>query len=126
MKKVSLLVAIFALGMFIFGTSNAFADNGPTIGSASSGVQEDYHVTLSNLPPVTITHSVDPLTITPGNSVACSNQASGYTTQNQYLRVFDLQNDFGINDPFTVSSVDFALESVTDDSPAGLQRRRRI
>ncbi len=43
----------------------------------------------------TITHSVDPVTVTAGTGVACT--AAGITSDNQYWRSFILA-DFGITD----------------------------
>ncbi len=65
---------------------------------------------LSRGGPTTITHSLDPLTITPANSVSCNVGAPDFFhTDNSYLRVFDL-NSFGITDPFSVTEVEIGIE----------------
>ncbi len=56
----------------------------------------------------TITHSVDPVTVTAGMSVACTN--GGITSDNQYWRSFILAN-FGITQDFNVTMVEVGIES---------------
>ena len=51
-------------------------------------------------------------TVTALASVACSDQATLYTRDNSYYRVFRLA-DFGINRPFTPSTVTFGVEQAT-------------
>jgi len=58
----------------------------------------------------TITHSIDPVTIIPGNSVACA--IADTTYDNQYWRSF-LLKDFGISPEFSVSMVDIGIENAT-------------
>jgi hypothetical protein len=59
---------------------------------------------------VTITHSVDPVTITAGNSVTCS--AGGITSDNQLWRSFVL-SDFSLPLGLDVTSVEFGIEEAT-------------
>jgi hypothetical protein len=63
------------------------------------------------LAPQSITQSIDPYTIVLGTSVACSDGV--YTTENAWLRLFDLDDDHGLVGAFTVSSVDWGMERVT-------------
>jgi hypothetical protein len=58
-----------------------------------------------------ITQSVDPYTIEAGASVACS--GGGFTTENAWLRLFDLDGDHGLVGAFHVDSVDWGMETVT-------------
>jgi hypothetical protein len=60
---------------------------------------------------IAITQSTDPHTITSGSSVACSDGI--YTTENAWLRLFDLDGDHGLTGPFHVDSVDWGMETVT-------------
>lgn len=60
--------------------------------------------------PISLTHSVS-LTIQSGNSQACGSTQSGYTAQNSFWRVYDLDGDFGIIDPFTVQGVIFGVDN---------------
>jgi hypothetical protein len=60
--------------------------------------------------PVEITHSSSQ-TITPGNSVACSGDGGTTTTDNQYLRHFDL-DAFGLTSGLDVTDVEFGVEAV--------------
>lgn len=57
------------------------------------------------LTPASITHSVDTATVTAANSVACP------ADDDRFLRMFDLDGFFGITDAFTISSVDFGVET---------------
>ncbi len=60
--------------------------------------------------PVTITHSSSQ-TITPGNSVACSGDGGTTTTDNQYLRHFDL-DAFSLTSGLDVTDIEFGVEQV--------------
>ncbi len=52
--------------------------------------------------------------ITPFNSVSCTSGFPDFIDQaNAYLRVFNLQVDFGITEDFDVCQVDFGIESAT-------------
>lgn len=54
-------------------------------------------------------------TVTALNTVACSNQTTGYTDENSYYRVFRLA-DHGVNTAFTATRVDFAIEEASATS----------
>jgi hypothetical protein len=58
-----------------------------------------------------ITHSPNQTIIDNHISVACSTPP--ITSNNSYLRVFDLVSDFGINADITISSVDFGIQSAS-------------
>lgn len=59
---------------------------------------------------ITLTQSTS-TAITPQNTVSCNNGAAGnfVTAENSYYRVFHLPSS-GINAPFTVQRIDFAIE----------------
>lgn len=61
---------------------------------------------------IVVTHSASE-DIVPATTVACP------TEPTQFLRVFDLTNEFGITDPFTISSVEFGVE-VSETVPTTL------
>ncbi|WP_158276078.1 T9SS type A sorting domain-containing protein [Brumimicrobium oceani] len=63
---------------------------------------------------VRLTHS-NSLVPSQGISIACG---AGYTDDNRYYRVFDLTNDFNINAPFRIDSVEFAIE-LLEFAPVG-------
>ena len=64
-------------------------------------------------PPIqTITLSQGPTTITPLNTIACSNQTTGYTAENSFYRAFRLA-DHGVNTAFTATRVDVGVETAT-------------
>lgn len=65
---------------------------------------------FSTQPPLSITHSVSQ-TVQIGNSDACRSTQGGYTQQNSFWRVFDLNGDFGIFDPYTVKEVVFGVDN---------------
>jgi hypothetical protein len=60
------------------------------------------------LAPHTITQSTDPYTIVDGASVAC---VGAVTTENAWLRLFDLDGDHDLVGTFTVESIDWATQS---------------
>ena len=64
---------------------------------------------VSNPVPITLTHSASQ-NIVSLNSVACSNQTTGATRDNQYYRVFNLTS-MGVTSPLTVTSVEIAIET---------------
>lgn len=45
-----------------------------------------------------------------GLSVGCHYTADGFQTENFYIRVFDLPNDFAISQAINITSVDFGIE----------------
>ncbi len=97
-----------------YGTTSMSASNStwgavtnPPAGTASRNMQSDSY--YNSMVPVVITHSVSQ-NIVPG-TVTCN--AGGIPDENSFYRDFDLANDFGIVDDFTVSSVEFGVESIT-------------
>jgi hypothetical protein len=60
---------------------------------------------------VVLTQNTDPLTIVALNSVSCN--AGGLHADNNYLRRFDLDGEFGITNDLTVDSVDVGIETTT-------------
>lgn len=66
--------------------------------------------------PITLTHSTS-TTITALNSVACSNQTTGFHRANGYYRVFNLSS-MGVVGPLTVNQVSFGVEEATSGTGA--------
>jgi len=64
-----------------------------------------------------ITQSTDPVTIA-GGVVACAGGTPTLTTQNQWLRRFLLTTDHSIVQQYDVTSVDWAIGTVTYNDPA--------
>src|SRR5690242_3516916 len=67
--------------------------------------------------PATITESTSQ-TIVTGNSVACVDNNTGFTTENHYWRAFDL-NTFTGGQEYDVTSVSFGIEQATSGSGTG-------
>lgn len=63
---------------------------------------------------VVLTESTS-MNVVAGNSIACSNPQTGFTSENHFLRTFAL-GDFGIADDFDVVSVRFGIESLSVDT----------
>lgn len=100
---------IFTFLSIILAVTFAFSQNFSTSGltqTSSKNLSQDKSVTATYM----ITHSASQ-TILGGNSVACN--AGGLHTDNNYLRVFDLVADFGINEDIDISSIDFGVETAT-------------
>lgn len=100
MKKFTVLLL-----SFILGGSLAFSQSFST---SSIGIKESTNVeNRSTNATYFLTHS-NSQSITQFNSVSCN--AGGLHTDNSYFRVFDLANDFGINQSIDIESVDFGVE----------------
>jgi hypothetical protein len=56
-----------------------------------------------------VTQNTDPNQVVSDTSVACA--AGGVTTDNSYVRVFDLDDDHSITGQFCVKSLDYAIET---------------
>jgi hypothetical protein len=68
----------------------------------------------------TISHSLDPDTITPGNSVACQNPDVGATRENRYYRSFNLDAFSDIAGfKFKVTGVRFGVEEASSAGGTG-------
>ena len=65
--------------------------------------------------PVAITLSQGTNTIVSGNAVGCSNNITGYTTENSYYRLFNLPQ-MGYTGQVTLTSVSFGVESASHSS----------
>lgn len=106
-------VSIFAVLLLVCAVATAQADQFMTDPNATGDVA------VSDLPdplaPQTITQSTDPDTIAAGSGVACSDGV--YTTENSWLRLFDLDGDHGLAGTFTAESVDWGMETLTGDLP---------
>ncbi len=104
MNKSYLFFFVFILAAgFLFTASAQDISVNPNPPIQSNG-QLNYDGTDA----ITITHSVDPVSVVAGMSVACT--AGGITSDNQYWRSFVL-SDFGITDPWDITMVEIGVES---------------
>ena len=85
----------------------ASAQSFTNAGSASSSFNTGYTIRGGA---TSITQSTDTATITTGNSVACP------ADNDNYYRRFDLDGAHGITTDFTISDVDFGVESSTGNA----------
>jgi hypothetical protein len=105
---------IFAFALITLATlSVAYSQNFGTSG-LKPGQRVDYP--QKAMAAYFITESTSQ-TLISGYGVSCA--GAGLHTSNSYMRVFDLVNDFGINLPITISSVDFGVDDAY--SPSGSQ-----
>jgi hypothetical protein len=100
MKKTFILMAL-GIASVSFAFSQSFSPSGLKPGESKTNPNRAVTATY------VITHSVSQ-TITSSSSVSCN--AGGLHTDNSYMRVFDLVNDFSISGPISVTSVDFGIE----------------
>jgi hypothetical protein len=66
-----------------------------------------------------ITQNATPNTVSPSGSVACGNQASGYTADNAYYRVFKL-SDYGITYNYKITNIAFGVQTANTTFPVEL------
>jgi hypothetical protein len=108
------------------GISGAFRVNGLDRGVQESAGNPDVTFAVPCAPlegstlstPLAITQNLEPDTLVDGTSVA--DFAGDYTTDNRYLRLYDLDGEFGIAGPFCVTSVDYGCQSAVG-GPGGTQ-----
>lgn len=95
-----------AVALVLFATP-AFAQNAFTNGPESDGPSVDY----SRGGAVSITHSND--TATANSGVSCAQKGTGFTTENQYLRVFILSEFSEVTGNLNVESVDVGIAPIS-------------
>jgi len=98
-------VSIFAVLLLVCATAQA-AQLGTDPNAGTDVVVRDI---VHPLAPQTITQSTDPDTLVDGTSVAC---VGSVTTENSWLRLFDLDGDHGLTGAFNVESVDWGTQGV--------------
>jgi hypothetical protein len=106
MKKLISLPALVATALLtctVVGAQTPQFTTDPNAGT-DVVVRDNVHPLASQ----SITQSTDPYTIQDGASVAC---VGAVTTENAWLRLFDLDGDHGLVGTFTVESVDWATQS---------------
>jgi|GEM_PF-1369542 len=54
-----------------------------------------------------------------GGTVACVNQATGYTSENHYIRAYNLFGEFNVVGRFYVTAVEFGIENAESGAGAG-------
>ena len=110
MKKITLVFMLLFLGSFIYGqNSSSFLSTntsgdviiGAPAGTASADTPEGGDIV--------ITHSATQ-NIVPGDGITCN--AGGIANDNLYFRDFDLENDFGIDGIFNVTSAEVGIETL--------------
>jgi hypothetical protein len=113
MRKPILAAAVIAVALLTCTVSTAETAQFTTDPNAGTDV------VVVDIPqplaPWTITQSTDPDTLVAGTSVACN--AGGNTTENSWLRLFDLDGDHGWPGTFYVESVDWGTEVVDGAQP---------
>jgi hypothetical protein len=113
MRKPILPAAVIAVALLAFTVVTVQADS-LMVDPNSTGdvaVRDVQHP----LAPNTITQSTDPDTLVAGTGVACSDGV--FTTENSWLRLFDLDGDHGLAGTYTAESVDWGMETLTGDLP---------
>jgi hypothetical protein len=121
------LAILFAAGCASAGQDQPGIDSGGGGGSDSGGGSGsdsgmemiDAPITMPDMGPTmrTLTQT-NSQTLTPGNTLACSNNTTGHTRANTFYRVFDLPA-MGITTAFTVQKVTFQVEHCHHNSNTG-------
>jgi len=111
MRKLILPAAVIAVALLTctVGTAEPIQLTQPNTGSNTVVVKDIVHPLAEQ----SITQSIEPYTIVDETSVGCST-GSG-TTENAYLRLFDLDDDHGLVGSFCVESLDWATGWVVGD-----------
>jgi hypothetical protein len=107
MRKPILPAAVITVALLTFAVVTAQAAELVRIDTDSMLVA--VNDTMHPLSPCDITQSVDPDTLVDGTSVACANAV---TTENSWLRRFDLDSDHGMVGYYPVESIDWGIQSV--------------
>jgi len=107
MKTFNLLLAlVLAISASALQAQPSLSSSNATFGSVTVEAPQGGGVVL--------TQSTDPATIIAGNSVSCNGGAPDFFhADNNYMRRFDLDGEFGITGSLTVDSVDVGIESAT-------------
>ena len=98
---------------------------GPTVAHAAGVMQSAppaLHSVPCHLDAITLSQTTSN-SIVAGNSISCSETATGYTAENSYYRRF-VMADYGITTAFTVSQVGFGVElanSATGTQPISIR-----
>jgi hypothetical protein len=107
MRNVTLLVG----AALVLVCAGAAVQAEPTLNTTNVEYSGRYKtVVLPQSAPLSITQNVDPATVEQVN-VACSN--GGISTENAWLRLFDLDDDHGAVGQFCVKNLDYAVEIAT-------------
>jgi hypothetical protein len=109
MKKIYVFL-VLGIATISFAFSQSFSTSSLKPGESANNSNRAVTATYF------ITHSTSQSIIS-ANSISCN--AGGLHTDNSYMRVFDLVNDFSISGPIDVTSVDFGIESA--DGASGTQ-----
>ena len=113
MRKPILPAAVIAMALLTCAAVGAQTPQLMTNPNASGDVA--VRDIVDPLAPVTITQSNDPYTIETGASIACSDGV--YTTENAWLRLFDLDGDHGLTGMFAAENVDWGMATLHGTLP---------
>jgi hypothetical protein len=113
MRKPILSVAVIVVALLTCTFATAQAAQFGTNPNASGDVA--VRDIVDPLFPQAITQSTDPDTMFSGSGVACSD--GGFTRENSWLRLFDLDGDHGLVGWWGVESVDWGMETLTGTLP---------
>jgi hypothetical protein len=113
MRKPILPAAVIAVALLTCTIATAQAAQLMTDPNASGDVA--VRDIVDPLVPPTITQSIDPDTIEAGAGVACSDGV--FTTENSWLRLFDLDGDHGLVGWWGAEGVDWGMETLTGTLP---------
>jgi hypothetical protein len=111
MRKLILRAAVVAVALLTCTVVTAQTTQWMTDPNASGDVA--VRDIVHPLVPQYLTQSNDPDTIESGSGVACSDGV--FTTENSWLRLFDLDFDHGLVNTWTTESVDWGMETLTGD-----------
>jgi hypothetical protein len=109
MRKPALPAAVIAVALLFCSVVTAQAAQ--LMVDPNAGGDVAVRDIVHPLAPQAITQSNDPDTIESGSGVACNDGV--FTTENSWLRLFDLDDDHGLVGTYTVESVDWGMETVT-------------
>ena len=108
MRKPILRAAVIAVALLT--STGVIAQAAQFTTDPNAGTDVAVRDDIQPLAPLTITQSTDPDTLEDNTSVAC--QDVGGTTENSWLRLFDLDDDHGWVDTFRVASIEWGIQRV--------------
>lgn len=112
-KRFAVISVVLSAMLLLLAVTVVSADDGNSIAKDPVPASEPSEPDVSPIAPsaaVSMTHSLSQV-IDEANSVACVNNATGFTVENSYWRLFDVANEFGVTVPVEISSVEFGVES---------------
>lgn len=118
MKRKLLSIAV-VLSLLVAGSVNAQFKRGSAFVKSKSQLTattpDQAHTPKNGR--IMITHSIAQDIVQ--GTVACSDQTTGYTSENHFLREFDLVGDFQISGAFYVTNIEFGVENAASGGGTG-------